>query len=96
MAAIRASTQGISSPPTGDPTAALIKAAHARSFNQFAKGARCLDLSLEGTTLTITPMNNGGSGRGFDWLSEKKICVNAEASPDEIGTALDQAFLECE
>jgi hypothetical protein len=97
LIAVRASTHEAPAPPPGfDPAALLLKAAGLPSFTKFAKGTKSIDVSLEDGKLTVTPQKNGGPRRGFEWLTEKKIELDAEASHEQIGEALDEAFRRCE
>jgi hypothetical protein len=81
-----ASWKGIVSP--------LLKAAGVRSFAAFAKGAKCVEIGLEGETLVFTPTTNGGPREGFLHLNDRQI--RCSATEVEIVRGIRLAFDACE
>jgi hypothetical protein len=75
-------------------TAPLLKAAGARSFDEFARLARSVDAYLEGGLVTLTPTTNGGPGASFLHANERAI--RCRAVDDELTKALTMAFEACD
>jgi hypothetical protein len=92
------SIQGIPHPTTwpNEDDNPFWKVAGASSWTTFVKGTLSVDIELENDRLTFSPYKNKGAKEGFIPLTAKNISLHCDASPNEIGTALNEAFALCE
>jgi hypothetical protein len=74
----------------------MLEIAGVKSWAGFIKGASCVEIDLENGRLTISPNKNNGAQEGFTPSQGKDIHLPADASPHEVGMALDRAFSLCE
>jgi hypothetical protein len=73
----------------------LLTLAHARSFDDFAEGAKCVQIRMDGELLTLIPLRNGGRIDGFIALEEKTQTITPE-SDEELGSAILAALAMAE
>jgi hypothetical protein len=73
----------------------LLTLAHARSFDAFAEGAKCVQIRMDGELLTLIPLRNGGPREGFVALEEKTQTIVPE-SDEELGSAVLAALAMAE
>lgn len=74
-----------------------LDAAGVRTESAFMKGAKLVDVGLDGD-MSLAPQHNGGARgelRGFSPIPEARMAISAASSPSEIGAALASAFLVC-
>ena len=90
LEALAASRLGV---PTPSPSEALdtelLQQAGVKSFSAFMNGARAVRITASEQGITVTPMRNGGSRRGF--LFKQSEAVFAQAG-DELASALVAAL----
>jgi len=83
---LEASSEGVPHPKSfaniSDPLLAL---AGVKSFNAFAKSAKCVEIEMVGETVTMIPTRNGGGDEGFVPLLGKANIVGSEN--DVLGSA---------
>lgn len=72
---------------------AFAKALGARSFGTFTKGAKCLNLRIDGERIVIVPTNNEGRRRGFTQIEEK--ARDAGGPEAELGAQIMRALDDC-
>jgi hypothetical protein len=63
-----------------------------KTWNQFERGARSCSLTEEHGQLTIQPWKNLGYRKGFGSSGAPNVVVPFDASNEEIGQALEEAF----
>jgi hypothetical protein len=68
------------------------------SWSKFAKNARRSSIELEGDRLTFLPYRNSGPKEHYAFLplEDRKMTISADASDEELGLFLEQAFDACE
>jgi hypothetical protein len=89
------STENVPHPTTWKGlTNPLLRAAGIRSFDTFARSAKCVDISCDEGSVTLTPTKNGGLRRAFLYLNDKVI--KCEPSEGRLTGALRSAFDTCE
>jgi len=71
----------------------LIKAAGARSFNEFAKATKYVEAQMEGDTVSLVPTRNGGRSEGFVHLTDRAMTCPPKA--EQLRPALEAAFAVC-
>ena len=71
----------------------LLELANVKSWATFMKDAKCISLELEDGQLAIIPQRKLKRPKGaLESLPEEAIIVSADASPDSIGSALEEAI----
>ena len=70
----------------------MLELAGVKSWKAFVTGAACLDLALEGETVTLTPMRNLGAANGFE--PDASRSTTAKAEPEALGRAVRALFGE--
>jgi len=94
---IEASTSPVEHPTSwGDLFTPMLELAGAKSWRAFKKDAKCCGLEMEGEQLRITPQRSLGPNQGFEPILQETVEIPFAASPDQIGAALERAFLTCE
>jgi hypothetical protein len=77
----------------------LLALARATSFDDFAEGATCVQVSMqdsvEGEAITLIPLRNGGAREGFTTLEEKSQTITTD-SDEELGSAVLAALAMAE
>lgn len=74
----------------------LNEAAGVKGWSSFIKGARSCEVADEGGTLIFVPMRNAGVRAGFQFLNDSSTKLAADATADEIGRTLRNAFERAE
>jgi hypothetical protein len=69
----------------------LLKAAGARSENQFIKGTESVDVQREGRTIRVTPMRNLGPDQGFDFRTDAEVDLD-DPDDETLGAAIRRAW----
>jgi hypothetical protein len=95
---LNASQQGVPLPEdTGSVIAPLLTRAGVKSWPEFMKKAKGVGLELEGNQLTVTPHRQIPRSKGaLEGIEDQHILLPADASPDEIGAALEEAMSRCQ
>lgn len=73
----------------------MLKVAGVKTYSAFAKGAKCVDLEYDGTTLKMIPTINLGSKDGFEQLNDKMQPVPFN-DKTELAHTLIRSFDLCE
>jgi hypothetical protein len=77
----------------------LLALARATSFDDFAEGATCVQVSMQvgmnGEAITLIPLHNGGARGGFTTLEEKAQTITTD-SDEELGSAVLAALAMAE
>jgi hypothetical protein len=68
----------------------LFKAAKTSSYSAFAKVAKCVDVELQGQTISIMPYRNLGTRKGFEPIVESLLTLPEDSS--ELGVMVVRAF----
>ena len=87
------STVDVPDPASRAAPKALLKAANARTYEEFADLTKCIEIEFDGRELVFTPSRNGGPRRRFSYLKEKIRCPPSEADAAKF---LREAFDACE
>jgi|SRR5579875_785317 len=95
---LNASQQGIPLPEdTRSVIVPLLTKAGARSWTEFVKKAKCVGLELEGDKLTLMPHRKFPRSKdALEGITEQAVVLAANASPEEVGAALEEAFARCQ
>ena len=72
----------------------VLKLAGVRSFETFVKSAKCVEVEMAETTISLRPMRNLGSKEGFEAMSQVHELVLAK--DEELGRAAKSAIEESE
>ena len=81
--------------PTDPKTliAPLLNVANVRSWAAFMRAAKCISIELDGEQLSIIPQKKLSRPKGaLESRPDDTIVVRVDASPEEIGAALEQAM----
>ncbi len=95
---LAASRKGVPDPPRSEwdaLTEPLFTLARATSFDAFAEGAKCVQISMEGEVITLIPLRNDGPREGFIALEEKTQTITPD-SDEELGSAILAALAMAE
>jgi hypothetical protein len=87
---LAASREGVRHPQQMDweaVTKPLLTLAGTESFDAFAKGAKGVQIAMEGEVITLIPLRNGGPRQGFMALEEKTQTITP-GSDEELGAAV--------
>jgi len=101
LRALTESVQGIAHPTSwrnndDDPLWGPGGFAGVRSWRAFLNGCSCVAVTLDVDSLRFDAWKNEGPKNGFTPLPHKGIRLPSDASPPEIGVALDRALALCE
>jgi hypothetical protein len=101
-AVIEALSHSLGDVPTPKDWKALaqrrLKAAGTKSEKDFQSGSRLVAIKQSSAGLTVEPHHNGGAHgekKGFHELKELEVVLTSNASHDQIGTAVLEAFTKC-
>ncbi|HLN28312.1 MAG TPA: contact-dependent growth inhibition system immunity protein [Gemmataceae bacterium] len=95
--ALSKSRQGVPLPkPEDNLVVGILQMANVKSWSAFMRAAKCISLELEDGRLSIVPHSKLGSKGALESISEKTIVMPADASPEEIGAAMEEAFTRCQ
>ncbi len=94
MEALNSSQEGIPLPSDEeDPSAPFLAMAKTNSWAAFMKTSRVIDVELHNGRLTITPQRRLRRPAGaLEPISERALDLPADASPEEIVKAMDEAM----
>jgi hypothetical protein len=97
MEVLNASRQGVPVPADNENLVApLLALAKVKSWAAFMKNGKCIGLELENGCLTIMPHRKFPRPKGaLEGISEQAIVLSADASPEAIGSALEEAMSRC-
>lgn len=76
--------------------APMLELAGVKSWATFMSNAACLSLEAESGRLKIIPKRNLGPKEGFESVPENAVELLLESSPDQIGTAIEEALTRCQ
>lgn len=76
--------------------APMLELAGAQSWRAFKNGAKCCGLEYEGNRLSITPHRSLGPNQGFEPVLHQTVVLPVDSTPEQIGAALERAFLACD
>jgi hypothetical protein len=95
---LAASREGVPLPEDTDAEIIpLLKRAGVKYWSQFMKKAKCVGLELESNHLTIRPYRQIPRGKGaVEGIEGQHIVLPADASPEEVGAALEEAMSRCQ
>lgn len=71
--------------------APVLQLSGSRTFGDFMKLAKCVEIDQQGNSITFTPTKNLGTDDGFEPITARACQANAERT-DDLGTALLTAF----
>jgi hypothetical protein len=75
----------------------ILKLSGSKSWNNFVKSTRCVEIELDENIICFIPTLNQGEKEGFSQLSSKKISVNSlSVTYDKMGECLLEVFNNCE
>jgi len=95
--ALSESRQGVPLPkPEDNLVAEILHMANVKSWSAFMRSAKCISLELENGRLSIVPYCKQGSKGALGSIPEKVIELAADASPEEVGAAMEEAFTRCQ
>src|SRR5262249_32864040 len=98
LAALSASVQGVPTPLDDDDLVGSILAlAGVRSWATFMERAKCVGLHVQDNKLTIMPHKKRSRPKGaLQGIAGQSIVLPADATPEEIGQAIEEVFNRCE
>ena len=75
----------------------LIEKADVSSWSIFIRHAKSVGLQIEGDRLTLTPSSKMPSQRSvLEGIGDRSLMLPADATPEQIGVALEHALTLCE
>jgi hypothetical protein len=98
MEALNASRHGVPVPADNeDLVGPMLALAGVKSWSVFVKKAKCVGLELENNRLTLMPHRPMPRSKGaLEGIPEQALVLPADASPEEIGAALEEAMSRCQ
>jgi hypothetical protein len=95
---LKASQQSVPLPEdTGSVIVPLLTEAGVRSWTEFMKKAKAVGLELENNQLTIIPHRQMPRSKGaLQGIEGQHIVLPADAPPEEVGAALEEAMTRCQ
>ncbi len=95
LAAFDGSKQGLTSPVDPNaPTSSLLKVAGVKSWSAFENSARVLSVKLDANELRLSPWRTC-KDHGFAPIKNDDTILEASASAERIGLALEDAMKRC-
>ncbi|MFO0907107.1 MAG: contact-dependent growth inhibition system immunity protein [Isosphaeraceae bacterium] len=97
LQALNASTDPVPQPTNWSGLIApLLELAGVKSWGTFMRRAKCLEVGMDGEKLRLTPNRNLGSKEGFEASPSKAVELPVTSSPEQVGTAVEEAMNRCE